>query len=290
MTLDAWLSSWLSTFVAPIRAANTVSSYRFALAHLPPELLASELEQLQPLDLQRAINLLAARFPRQAQILYAALHAAFRRAVLFGLLDRSPMERVEKPPHRKKQIFFLSADELAALLRCAAALPSFRAFCLMGLLGLRRGEALAVRAEDFRSGFLTVERQRMPDGSIKPLKSAASFRRLPVPPELLSMLSNPPSGIICPVTCSRLAADLRAACAAADVPQITPHGLRHTYATLGLHAGVSMRVLQAALGHAHFDLTANTYVHVLADDLTSANASISALCVGQFYAQQLRAF
>jgi integrase len=52
-------------------------------------------------------------------------------------------------------------------------------------------------------------------------------------------------------------------CKAAGVKRITPHGLRHTCATLMLAAGVSPHIVQRRLGHADIKITLGTYAHLL---------------------------
>lgn len=47
------------------------------------------------------------------------------------------------------------------------------------------------------------------------------------------------------------------------VQRIRPYDLRHTYATLALKAGVPIKVVSEALGHASIELTLRTYAHVL---------------------------
>lgn len=45
--------------------------------------------------------------------------------------------------------------------------------------------------------------------------------------------------------------------------KITPHSLRHTFATRGMEKGVDMKVMQQFLGHAKINMTADLYTHVL---------------------------
>jgi integrase len=47
------------------------------------------------------------------------------------------------------------------------------------------------------------------------------------------------------------------------LPHLTPHDLRHTYATLALRSGVPIEVVSKNLGHADISITYKTYRHVL---------------------------
>jgi integrase len=58
-----------------------------------------------------------------------------------------------------------------------------------------------------------------------------------------------------------VASRLRRLCEKAGVTVITPHGLRHTYATLPVEAGVPDRVIADQLGHRDTRFTASLYVH-----------------------------
>ena len=51
---------------------------------------------------------------------------------------------------------------------------------------------------------------------------------------------------------------------------ITPHTLRHTFATRSLENGMNVKTLQRILGHADIRTTMNTYCHVTDDELYSA--------------------
>lgn len=55
-----------------------------------------------------------------------------------------------------------------------------------------------------------------------------------------------------------------------DFEPITPHTLRHTFATRCLENGMNIKTLQRILGHADIRTTMNTYCHVTDDELYSA--------------------
>ena len=53
----------------------------------------------------------------------------------------------------------------------------------------------------------------------------------------------------------------------AGLAGITPHGLRHTAASLAIAAGATVVVVQRMLGHSSPSVTLDVYSHLFADDL-----------------------
>src|SRR6266542_3513848 len=68
--------------------------------------------------------------------------------------------------------------------------------------------------------------------------------------------------------------------AAAGLPALTMHGLRHSYATAGLAGGVDLKVMSERLGHANVAITADLYTHVLPAMDAAAAAAVAGLILG----------
>lgn len=57
-------------------------------------------------------------------------------------------------------------------------------------------------------------------------------------------------------------------------PQITPHDLRHTAASLPMSAGANVKILQRMLGHASAAMTLDVYADLFPEDLTSVSIAL----------------
>ena len=57
---------------------------------------------------------------------------------------------------------------------------------------------------------------------------------------------------------------------AAELPRVRLHDLRHTFASLLIEGGVSLKVVSEALGHSTISVTADVYSHVSASMLHDA--------------------
>jgi integrase len=69
----------------------------------------------------------------------------------------------------------------------------------------------------------------------------------------------------------------------AGLPDLSPqpfHGLRHSYATLALEAGVPIEVVSKRLGRASIDVTADLYQHVTRTVDRDAAEAVAGLIFG----------
>lgn len=65
-----------------------------------------------------------------------------------------------------------------------------------------------------------------------------------------------------------------------DLPKLSVHGLRHTWATLALEAGVHSKVVQERLGHSTIGITLDTDSHVTAGMQRHAVDTVASLLRG----------
>ena len=116
---------------------------------------------------------------------------------------------------------------------------------------------------DIAAGTMTIAGQRLTSGDYAPPKSAASVRTIELPQLLKVELQRRPrpigGGWLCEVSQYKLYRAHNRVLTSAQLPKVTLHGLRHSFAAAAVQQGVPIKILQAALGHSKYQLTADLY-------------------------------
>jgi len=182
-------------------------------------------------------------------------------------------ERFAKLPcarDRKRLPTVLSTDELRRLFEVVAHHPRHKAL-LMTLYGagLRISEALQLKPADIDSRRMLIHvrggkgnKDRMVKLSAQLLTTLRqSWRSRPANDGGIWLFPqvNHPARAMEPGTAERIVS--RAARRAGITKRVTPHTLRHSYATHLLDAGVDLRTIQLLLGHTNLKTT-SLYMHV----------------------------
>jgi integrase len=222
---------------------------------------------------------------------HGVLQTALRRAVAWQILTRNPTDGVTVPTNRTKAPQVWTAAETATFLQGAEKHrlgPMWR----LGLdTGMRLGELLALAWEDvdLDRGVVSVRRTltRDREGGWKlgdVAKTASSRRSIIIGPATIAALRGlRPRQAERRLLCGAAWVDhglvfdrgngewlapttvrdaFARAVAKAKLPVLTPHGMRHTMATILLAAGVHPKVVQERLGHSSIQMTLDRYSHV----------------------------
>jgi site-specific recombinase XerD len=131
-------------------------------------------------------------------------------------------------------------------------------FRTLAMSGLRRSELLALRARDVKEGYLFVSRGKGDKDRVAPVPRKISL-------EIMDYIRDhglEPSARIFPVGRSRLDDLVKGYALKAGIDDLTPHSLRHYFATRLLELGADLRSLQELLAHSDISTTA-IYLDVL---------------------------
>ena len=192
-----------------------------------------------------------------------------------GLRDEDPSPALPRPAARRPLPRLLSHDEIEALFRRAEEeaagdrTESVRLLVLLELLygsGLRASElvALPLASVPRDAPFLTVTgkggQQRMVPVSGRARAALSRWLALCSPGGRQLFPSRAAQGHLTRIRLFQLLREL-AGRAGIDPAKISPHVLRHAFATHLLEGGADLRVLQTLLGHADISTT-QIYTHV----------------------------
>ena len=220
---------------------------------------------------------------------YNVLNLIFGYAEKQDIIPKNPMKKVDPPKGSKRDVDALTEDEAVrffdALLTC-----DFEFRCILQVLittGLRRGECLGLQWADidFQNATLTVNRSvtYTPECGITVAapKTAHSIRTIPVVGSTLSLLKqlqkqqerehpatllsgafvfSRPDDLFAPRDPSAITRHMKRFVRSAGLPDVSPHDLRHSCASLLLSSGADVKSVQEILGHADASTTLNFYV------------------------------
>lgn len=231
----------------------------------------------------------------------SVINRIFKYAVLMDILDSNPFDKVIKPKSRQTQRKgnFLTKEELREFLKLAqtATLSYFFPLVhLMSYTGLRQGEALALKWSDidFENKKITVDKTAVrikEKQTLQTPKTKNSKRVISIDPSTLSILKSWKKDQIKIyfkngkhfegddnfiftnqrgdwVHIHNFIPYFKRFVTDHKLKPITPHGLRHTHASLLFSAGVEPKNISDRLGHSTVQITLDLYTHITEEQRT----------------------
>lgn len=299
LTLGAYLTEWLERFHAEHPETRTWYSWRSYLTkHLIPLIGHVKLSRLDAGVIASAYRNIP---PKMIRYVQAALHRALEDAMSEGLIARNwahgAKKRIVQPDvTRRPQENVWNEQQLSAFLAAARFDDRFgyAVWRTLAMTGMRMGEVLGLSPADIdlEAATVTVRRQwSLSDGkpSLRAPKTRQSNRRIDIDLATVTALrlhqkaqearKTEVEGLGLPWASEFLFTRsdgtplhprsfdrrLHELAKRASVPEISPHGLRHTHATILLRQGRSIAYVAQRLGHTP-EVLLSVYAHVLEQD------------------------
>lgn len=299
---------WLAIrkpFWKPSQLESIETSYR---THVRRQWEGRRIGEISQAELQEWVSDLTSR--RSASVVLRAkgiVNGVMKRAVKDRLIAENPCEGLELPrkPKRKERRVYLSIPQLVAFAdECLNAIyigDERRALVLLlGFCGLRWGEASDLRKEDVDVGKRSLRIRRSivwvkgkpVEGTPKSYEMRTLYMPLIVAEALAPILkrkkrgervfSDPSGRPLHPQSASAVrgnrtwwpSALKRLGWDMDDWP--SPHDLRHTAASIAVHAGANVKGLQRMLGHASASMTLDVYADLFDSDLLDVTRMVDA--------------
>lgn len=295
LTVSEYLTEWLDA-KANLRPSTRKSYKQHLDLYIGPRIGAHRLSALRGAHIERMMRELregdASLGVATSRRVFATLRGALNKAVRQGVLATNPCANVElesEVEHRRPALVWQPAQARRFLAHVAEDRLSAM-YQVVITCGLRRGEVIAVRWEDIdlEAGLMLIHRSTVQIGGriyegapktkrskrIVPLDSDTvaalrAHRRRQAKEQLVAgadwangegrVFTRSDGAALIPEAVSR---NFRTLSAAADVPVIRFHDLRHTSASLALAGGVPMRVVSDRLGHSTIAITSDLYTKV----------------------------
>lgn len=301
------LQRWLPGRAASLRT-STFDAYRRSIElHVIPALGHVKLQRLTPDHLDRfyADLMQSGLAPKTVRNVHTILHKALKDAVRKNLVVRNVADSADPPRLQRAgegEMKTWSAEHLRSFLEGTTEHRLGAAFLLGATTGMRRGEVLGLRWADvdLDARRLTINQTILNVGykiTLGSPKTARSRRTIALDPETLRVLvehrrqqraervamgrayndqdlvfaredGSPTHPDLFSQTFQRTVKRL-------GLPVIRLHDLRHTHATMGLAAGVPVKIISTRLGHATTAFTQDVYMHAVPELEESAADQIA---------------
>ncbi len=218
----------------------------------------------------------------------------FNWAIENGYIMFNPVQRVKKLKVEHIEMSFLTKEEIDAVLDFSQKnYPDFYPLLLTAIYsGMRRGEILALTWDcvNFKKSTLKVTKT-LHKGIITTPKTKNSIREIKVPIKLMDVLkdlkqkskTNEMNLVFSQSNGKFMDADnmikrrFNKVLDGAGVARVRFHDLRHTYASLLLAKDMNIKYIQKQMGHASFEITMNTYAHLMPEVYATSEMKINEL-------------
>ena len=302
---DEWMAKFL-VHLATDRGASvfTQRNYRqalleFARWHLAERQSPAAWDRLQRDDFRGYVRFLGRQNLSRAatQLRFSALRTFYKFLIRHAVVETTPIKNLSLPKLEKRLPKFLTRRQMEDLLAAPAKLLEsqrerkgpgrpispevvWRDVAVLETIyscGLRISELCGLRVEDvnFSEQLVRVrgkgKKERLVPIGEPALKAMENYwAQLLEPPGGPEPAFRADTSKRAPLSPLQLSRRLKTYLIVAGLdPSLTPHKLRHSYATHLLDAGADLRSVQELLGHAHL-ATTQVYTHVTTERLKKA--------------------
>lgn len=276
---------WIANYKLTVKESSFYTVELQYKSKILPILGNKKINQITTIECQDLINYWYSISLKNYKAIFNLITRIFKYAKQLKIVTDDPTSSVIIPKASRQfnnlehSRNYYTRDELKTFLEYAEKHEKYKIYVLFRLLafsGIRKSEALALTWNDvdFKKAQITINKTIILVSKVKVTtpKTKSSNRTVFIDKKTLSILSEwrlrqkkellqkgfnflshnqlvfsgRNNDYIIPTTISKMMNRVSEGC---NLPHITVHGLRHTYATLAAQGGMPVKQLQAQLGH-----------------------------------------
>ncbi len=289
---NTWFSEYMNTSK---RRAATVAFYNYILNTILPFLGQETLSKITSDKLEEYLDYIKNTYktkdnktlsPKTIRHHYGALNMIFSYAEKTGYISSNPLRNIDVPKLPKHKVNALSKEQVIIFIEELKKLPyNLQAiYHLLLTTGIRRGECYGLKWTDIDLENMIIHIERNVTYTkafgiqIGPPKTDMSIRDIPLTNHTTFILSEYKTHLSNlytvddnmyvfpsadspyePRNPSYITKHMKKFMKRIDLPDMSPHDLRHTCASLLLQSGADIKSVQDILGHADASTTLNYY-------------------------------
>lgn len=295
ITLGEWLDKWIKELMPQAVRPTTLKGFELVCrCYIKPYLGDKKIAFITTNDVQK----MYAKLKKEGRIknhpvhghkladnmiikIHGTLHLAMETAIAKNLIAKNPTEGTTVPKKKKKELKVLNDSELDKLMQALNDDKEWGDFFYLELTtGLRRGEICGLKWENFDEEqnklYIRINIYRdngeLKEGKPKTNKGERCIILPKATADMLKRRKRISKWIFPNLTTPELPIAPEAAYRKAklilkrlNLPNISFHDLRHTFATHAIASGVDAKTLSTILGHTNPSFTLDTYTHVTTD-------------------------
>ena len=306
MNFEEFVNSvWIPTQLTPQEhRPTTITFHKCMLKNIVPYFQSKPISQITAFDVEAFLVYLRGSqrngkspAPKTVRHHYSTLNLIFKYALKMNYVVENPVQKVDSPCLVKHKVDALSSEEVREFIREITQLPQPQRLMYELLLttGIRRGECFGLQWGDidFVNKIISIERNvtyTTQSGITLGLpKTATGIRKIPITERVLSLLTDyktsegnrflltndsflfhSENSPLLPRDPTYLTKHMRKFMKKVGLPDMSPHDLRHTCATMLLESGADIKSVQDILGHADASTTLNYYIRSNIDAMRNA--------------------
>lgn len=298
MTFGEVYERWIANYKLTVKESSFYTVELQYKSKILPILGNKKINQITTIECQDLINHWYSIPLKNYKAIFNLITRIFKYAKQLKIVTDDPTSSVIIPKASRQfsnlehSRNYYTRDELKTFLEYAEKHEKYKIYVLFRLLafsGIRKSEALALTWNDinFDKAQITINKTIILVSKVKVTtpKTKSSNRTVFIDKKTLSILSEwrlrqkkellqkgfnslshnqlifsgRNNDYIIPTTISKM---MNRVLEGSNLHHITVHGLRHTYATLAAQGGMSVKQLQAQLGHSKVEITLDVYTSI----------------------------